>query len=313
MEEHVPVLLHEAIDGLNIRPDGIYLDLTIGRAGHAREILKRLSPRGLLVGLDRDPEAIEASAKVLAPIGKNYRLYQANHRDFRAILEELSISSVDGILMDLGVSSPQFDCTGRGFSYRGRAKLDMRMDPGQSLSAFEVVNDYPLKDLLRVFREYGEDRYAYPIAKRIVAMRKIAPIETTEQLVTLIKSVKPMKELARKGHPAKQTFQALRIEVNDEWHALKAALKDALISLCPGGRLVVISFQSLEDRTVKRSFTSACWAGGDRHGVIAPPGKIKEPAFTLINRHVIVPGDEEIKRNPRARTARMRIIERRTP
>lgn len=313
-EAHVPVLLFEAVDGLDIRPDGIYLDLTVGRAGHASEIARRLGPDGLLIGFDRDPSAVEAAGQVLAATGRRYVLVNDDFRNFRRTLTARRIGSVDGILMDLGVSSPQFDCTGRGFSYKGDARLDMRMDPSQSLSAYEVVNTYSLKDLARVFREYGEDSYAYPIAKRIVNMRRNRPVETTGQLVDIIRAVKPMRELAKKGHPARKIFQALRIEVNDELGALKAALKDALSVLRPGGRLAVISYHSLEDRTVKRSYQAACRLGGDE-GIspFALPGEIPEPAYRLVNRHVIVPSEEEIARNRRARSAKLRIIERRSP
>lgn len=311
MAGHVPVLLSEVLGGLNIRPDGVYLDLTVGYAGHAAEILRRLSPRGTLICFDRDPNAVEAAGKTLAEIGGNYLIFQDNYRNFRKVISSRGFSSIDGILMDLGVSSPQFDCTGRGFSYQRSARLDMRMDPAQSLTAYAVVNTYGLRDLARVFREYGEDRYAYPIAKRIVSMRRTKPVETTEELVEIIKSVKPMKELAKKGHPAKQIFQALRIEVNDELNALRAALGDALESLGPGGRLAVISFHSLEDRIVKRSFRSALGPGGDRHGPLAPPGVEREPEYRLVNRKVITPGETELRLNPRAKSAKLRIIERR--
>ncbi len=309
MTEHIPVLLKEAIDNLNIKPNGIYLDLTLGRAGHSSEILKRLSKEGKLIGFDKDEVAITKSTETLSKISNNFIVIRNDFRNFKEELEKLSISSVDGILMDLGVSSPQFDCSELGFSYRSNAKLDMRMDSRQSLTAYEVVNTYSLEDLSRVFREYGEDKYSYKIAKRIIEVRDNSPIVTTLDLVNIIKAVKPAKELSKKGHPAKQIFQALRIEVNDELGALSIALKDALDSLNIGGRIVVISFHSLEDRIVKNEFLSFSKIEGSRKNVWSLPSEEEQPKFRLVNNKVIVPSNEEIQNNPRSKSAKMRVIE----
>ncbi len=309
MTEHIPVLLFEAIDNLNIKPNGIYLDLTLGRAGHSSEILKRLSPDGKLIGFDKDEVAIAKSKETLSKISNNFVVIRNDFRYFKEELEKLGIDSVDGILMDLGVSSPQFDCQQLGFSYRSNAKLDMRMDTRQSLSAYDVVNTYSLEDLSRVFREYGEDKYSYKIAKRIVELRENSPIVTTQELVDIIKEVKPAYELAKKGHPAKQIFQALRIEVNDELGALTIALKDALTCLNKLGRLVVISFHSLEDRIVKNAFLEVSKIEGSRKNVWSLPSEEEQPKFRLVNNKVIVPTDDEIKNNPRSKSAKMRVIE----
>ena len=309
MTEHIPVLLKEAIDNLNIKPNGIYLDLTLGRAGHSSEILKRLSKEGKLIGFDKDEVAIRKSTETLSKISNNFVVIINDFRNFKEELEKLGISSVDGILMDLGVSSPQFDCSELGFSYRSNAKLDMRMDSRQSLTAYEVVNTYSLEDLSRVFREYGEDKYSYKIAKRIIEVRDNSPIVTTLDLVNIIKAVKPAKELSKKGHPAKQIFQALRIEVNDELGALSIALKDALDSLNIGGRIVVISFHSLEDRIVKNEFLSFSKIEGSRKNVWSLPSEEEQPKFRLVNNKVIVPSNEEIQNNPRSKSAKMRVIE----
>lgn len=309
MTEHIPVLLNEAIDNLNIKPNGIYVDLTLGRAGHSSEILKRLSKEGRLIGFDKDEVAIRKSTETLSKISNNFVVIRNDFRNFKVELEKLGISSVDGILMDLGVSSPQFDCTELGFSYRSDAKLDMRMDSRQSLTAYEVVNTYSLEDLSRVFREYGEDKYSYKIAKRIREVRENSPIVTTLDLVNIIKAVKPAKELSKKGHPAKQIFQALRIEVNDELGALTIALKDALDSLNIGGRIVVISFHSLEDRIVKNEFASISKIEGSRKNVWSLPSEEEQPKFRLVNNKVIVPTNEETQNNPRSKSAKMRVIE----
>ncbi|NCA96061.1 MAG: 16S rRNA (cytosine(1402)-N(4))-methyltransferase RsmH, partial [Methanomicrobia archaeon] len=298
MEEHVPVLLDEAIDALNIKPDGIYVDLTLGRAGHASRILAQLSRKGKLVGLDQDYQAIENSKITLSKISSNFETVHENFRNFKEVLYRLNIQKVDGILMDLGVSSPQFDDSERGFSYRSNARLDMRMDERSSLTAYEVVNTYSVTDLTRIFGEYGEDKYAYQIARKIAEARINAPIETTQQLVDLIKSAKPMKELAKKGHPAKQIFQALRIEVNDELGALEITVKDALKLLNVGGRLVIISFQSLEDRLVKDAFRDVTVVEGTRRNVFSLPKEEDLPKFRLVNRKIITPSSKELARNP---------------
>lgn len=309
MTKHVPVLLNEVIDSLDIKPNGTYVDLTLGRAGHSCEILRCLKD-GKLIGFDKDQVAIEESKERLSKIGSNFEVVWEDFRNFKEVLYNKHIASVDGILMDLGVSSPQFDCAERGFSYRESAKLDMRMDRRQSLTAYDVVNTYSLKDLTRVFREYGEDKYAYPIAKRIVDMRVTKPVQTTDELVEIIKSVKPMKELAKKGHPAKQIFQALRIEVNDELGALKTAVRDALEILSLGGRLAVITFHSLEDRIVKKAFQEVSKVEGNRHNIYALPSEEDLPKYRLVNNKVITASDEELLNNPRSKSAKLRVIER---
>jgi len=310
MDEHIPVLLDEAIEALDIKADGIYVDLTLGRAGHASQILARLNRKGKLVGIDQDAQAIENSKIALSKIGSNFETVHENFRNFKEVLYTLNIQKVDGILMDLGVSSPQFDDSERGFSYRSNARLDMRMDERNSLTAYEIVNTYSVTDLARIFGEYGEDKYAYQIARKIAEARISAPVVTTQQLVDLIKSAKPMKELAKKGHPAKQIFQALRIEVNDELGALEITIKDALKLLNVGGRLVVISFQSLEDRLIKEAFRKVTVVEGTRRNVFSLPKEEEMPKFRLIHRKIVTPSAREINRNPRSRSAKLRAIER---
>jgi len=310
MEEHIPVLLDEAIAALDIKANGTYVDLTLGRAGHASKILARLNRRGKLIGLDQDELAIESSKITLSKIGSNFETVHDNFRNFKEVLYRLNIQKVDGILMDLGVSSPQFDDSERGFSYRSNARLDMRMDERSSLTAYEVVNTYSVTDLTRIFRDYGEDKYAYQIAQKIAQARVNAPIVTTQQLVDLIKSAKPMKELAKKGHPAKQIFQALRIEVNDELGALEITVRDALKLLNVGGRLVIISFQSLEDRLVKEAFRQATIVEGTRKNVFSLPNEDELPKFRLVHRKIVVPSAKELARNPRSHSAKLRAIER---
>ncbi|NLB39949.1 MAG: 16S rRNA (cytosine(1402)-N(4))-methyltransferase RsmH [Erysipelotrichaceae bacterium] len=310
MDEHIPVLLDEAIDSLGIKPNGIYVDLTLGRAGHASQILARLNRKGRLIGIDQDAQAIENSKIALSKIGSNFETVHENFRNFKEVLYTLNIQKVDGILMDLGVSSPQFDDSERGFSYRSNARLDMRMDERNSLTAYEIVNTYSVTDLARIFGEYGEDKYAYQIARKIAEARISAPVVTTQQLVDLIKSAKPMKELAKKGHPAKQIFQALRIEVNDELGALEITIKDALKLLNVGGRLVVISFQSLEDRLIKEAFRQVTVVEGTRRNVFSLPKEEEMPKFRLIHRKIVTPSAREINRNPRSRSAKLRAIER---
>ena len=310
MDEHIPVLLDEAIDSLGIKPNGIYVDLTLGRAGHASQILARLNRKGRLIGIDQDAQAIENSKIALSKIGSNFETVHENFRNFKEVLYTLNIQKVDGILMDLGVSSPQFDDSERGFSYRSNARLDMRMDERNSLTAYEIVNTYSVTDLARIFGEYGEDKYAYQIARKIAEARISAPVVTTQQLVDLIKSAKPMKELAKKGHPAKQIFQALRIEVNDELGALEITIKDALKLLNVGGRLVVISFQSLEDRLIKEAFRKVTVVEGTRRNVFSLPKEEEMPKFRLVHRKIVTPSAREINRNPRSRSAKLRAIER---
>ena len=306
MEEHIPVLLNEVIEGLNIKPSGIYLDLTVGRGGHSSEILSRLTT-GRLIALDQDEEAIIASTKRLEKISNNFKIIRSNFSLLDEVLNSEGVEEVDGILMDLGVSSPQFDKGERGFSYNSDARLDMRMDQRQSLTAYQIVNTYPLQDLDKILREYGEEKYSYSIAKNIIKARETAPIETTFQLVDIIKKSKPMKELKKVGHPAKQVFQALRIAVNDELNVLVKALESALRHLKPGGRLAVITFHSGEDRNVKNIFKEAAVDVGDR---IDGPNMQKEKEFDLINRKPIAASEEELQRNHRSASAKLRIIAR---
>ncbi len=308
--EHKPVLLNEVIDGLNIKKDGIYVDLTLGRAGHSSEILKKLGPKGMLIGLDQDEEAIEASQERLSKISKNFKIVKTNFENIREVLDELNIKEIDGALFDLGVSSPQFDEDYRGFSYRYDAPLDMRMDLNRSLTAKEIVNTYSLNELNRVFKEYGEDRYSYQIAKNIVRKRESKPIETTLELVDIIKASKPKKELEIIGHPAKQIFQALRIEVNDELNVLNKALEDVIKSLKIGGRVCVISFQSLEDKIVKNLYRKYSVIEGNRINDYIDPKDIKTPDYKEVNKKVIIAGEEELADNHRAKSAKLRILER---
>lgn len=309
MSSHVSVLLNEAIDALNVKEDGIYVDLTLGRGGHSKEILKRLTT-GHLYAFDKDDEAIEESKKNLEEFSKKITIIRDDFRNFRQNLEKLGVKKVDGILLDLGVSSPQFDEGNRGFSYRENSRLDMRMDTRQKLTAFDVVNTYSVGELTRIFREYGEDKYSYQIARKIVEKRQQKPVETTLELVEIIKASKPQKELAKKGHPAKQIFQALRIEVNDELGALKDALKDALEVLNIGGRIAVITFHSLEDRITKVMFQNVSKVEGTRKNVFALPTKDDEPDFKLVNNRVILPSEKEQETNPRSKSAKLRAIER---
>ncbi len=309
MSEHVSVLLNEAINALNIKEDGTYVDLTLGRGGHSKEILKKLK-NGHLFAFDKDEEAINESKENLKDYLKKVTIIRDDFRNFKKDLDQLGIKKVDGILLDLGVSSPQFDEGNRGFSYRENSLLDMRMDTRQKLTAFDVVNSYSIQELTRIFREYGEDKYSYQIARKIVEKRQQKPVETTLELVEIIKESKPQKELAKKGHPAKQIFQALRIEVNDELGALKEALKDAFEILNVGGRIAVITFHSLEDRITKVMFQNVSKVEGTRKNVFSLPTLDDEPDFKLVNSKIIVPTQKELDINPRSHSAKLRAIER---
>ncbi|MCF0107877.1 MAG: 16S rRNA (cytosine(1402)-N(4))-methyltransferase RsmH [Bacilli bacterium] len=307
MGEHIPVLLHETIDGLNIKKDGIYLDLTIGRGGHSSVILSKLTT-GHLIGFDQDEDAIKESTANLSKVSKNFELIHSNFVRFKEILKSKNIEYVDGILMDLGVSSPQFDEAIRGFSYREDAPLDMRMDRSQKLTAYDIVNTYSLEDITKILREYGDERFAFPIAKNIIKQRESSPIKTTFELVEIIKRSKPMKELKKAGHPAKQVFQALRIAVNDELNVLTSALHDALEALRPhGGRLAVITFHSGEDKIVKSIFKDASVSEGNRYD---GPNDIQEKEYRLVNTKPIVASAEELEMNHRSTSAKLRVIER---
>ena len=304
---HVSVLLREAVEGLNVRPDGVYLDGTLGGAGHSAEIARRLTT-GLLIGVDRDPKALAAAEARLAPWRERVRLVHGNFRDLEAILEELGVPAVDGVLLDLGVSSPQLDEAGRGFSYMADAPLDMRMDPGDALTAWEVVNTWPQEELRRILFAYGEERCAPLIAAAIVRRRAQAPIGSTLELVDVIRSAMPGKALREKQHPAKRSFQAIRIAVNDELGAVDGVMSQAIRRLNPGGRLAVITFHSLEDRIVKNAMAEAV------RGCTCPPEFPvcvcgKRPTLRLITRKPITADEAELNENPRARSAKLRVAE----
>ena len=306
MDEHIPVLLNEVITGLNIKSSGTYVDLTVGRGGHSSEILARLK-EGHLICVDQDEEAIVASQARLSKISNNFEIVRSNFSHLEEILKDKNIDEVDGILMDLGVSSPQFDKGERGFSYKEDARLDMRMDQRQDLTAYNIINTYSLEDLTKIFQIYGEEKYSFSIAKNIIKARESAPIETTFQLVDIIKRSKPMKELKKVGHPAKQVFQALRIAVNDELNVLEKALKAALKHLKPGGRLAVITFHSGEDRIVKNIFKDAAISVGNRFD---GPMLEQEKDYILINHKPITASEDELKVNHRSASAKLRIIAR---
>lgn len=304
---HIPVLLEETISGLNIKPNGIYVDLTLGRAGHSSVILSKLNKDGLLIGVDQDQEAIKESDLRLSKIATNYKLVKSNFVNFEDILSSLNIKSVDGVLMDLGVSSPQFDESDRGFSYRYDAPLDMRMDTDSQLTAKEVVNTYSENELRKIFYEYGEDKYSASIARNIVKEREIKLVETTFELVDIIKRSKPAKELKKAGHPAKQIFQALRIEVNNELNVLKKTLEQVTKHLNSHGRLAVITFHSLEDKIVKKLFKELTVVEGNRNDF---PLEEENKDFILITRKGIRPSEKELEINHRATSSTLRIIER---
>ena len=304
---HVSVLLDESIEALRIRPDGVYLDGTLGGAGHSSEIAKRLTT-GTLIGVDRDPKALAAAEERLAPWMDRVRLVHSNFRELDAILDGLDIPAVDGILLDLGVSSPQLDEAVRGFSYMADAPLDMRMDPSDSLTAWEIVNRWPQEELRRILFAYGEERYAPLIAAAIVRRREQTPIDTTLALVDVIRGAMPQKALREKQHPAKRSFQAIRIAVNDELGAVDGVMSRAIDRLKPGGRLAVITFHSLEDRIVKNAMAEAA------RGCTCPPEFPvcvcgKKPRLKLVSRKPITANDMELEHNPRARSAKLRVGE----
>ncbi len=306
---HKSVLLNESIEHLAIKPDGIYVDGTLGRAGHSSEILKKLS-NGHLYGFDKDEQAIKESDPILKEIGNNYTLINQDFRNIKTVLSEFGINEVNGVLLDLGVSSPQFDDPERGFSYRFDAYLDMRMDQSQTLSAYEVVNTYSEKQLTDIFFQYGEERFAKQIARKILKARALKPIMTTFELVDVIKSALPYKKLSKKGHPAKQTFQALRIEVNSELEALKQGLKEAIELLAKDGRICVISFHSLEDRIVKKLFKEYTMVDKMDRRIPILPKDIKKPEYELITNKPILASDEENRENNRSHSAKLRVLKR---
>ena len=309
---HLPVLLNECLDGLNIKPTGVYLDCTLGGAGHSREILKRLGPDGLLIGIDRDADAIEAASLRLASVETqaHFCCLRGNFHDAAASLEAVKINrSLDGILVDLGVSSHQLDVRERGFSYHDDAPLDMRMDRSQSLSARDIVNSWSEDELNRILRDYGEEKWARQIARVICDRRKAAPIETTAQLVDIVDAAIPKKFRSGDGsHPARRTFQALRIAVNDELDPLEPSLRTLVGLLRSGGRLCVITFHSLEDRIVKNSFRNmADPCTCPKSFPVCVCGK--KPTVKLITRKPVTASPEELARNPRSRSASLRVIE----
>ncbi len=304
---HKSVLLEECIQGLNLRPDGIYLDGTLGGAGHSSQIVQRLTT-GRLIGVDRDQVALNAASQRLEPWKDRVTLVHSNFKEINSILDGLGIAGVDGMLFDLGVSSPQLDDGQRGFSYMADAPLDMRMNREDRLTAYEVVNLWSREELRRILYEYGEERYAPQIAAAIDRKRQTAPIETTLQLVDVIRSALPAQALREKQHPAKRSFQAIRIAVNDELGSVREMLEEAIPRLNPGGRLAVITFHSLEDRIVKSAMAAAA------KGCTCPPEFPvcicgKTPQVKLITRKPIVSGAAELEENPRARSAKLRICE----
>lgn len=304
---HISVLKDELINNLNLKEDSIIVDGTLGYAGDSSIILERIK-KGFLFAFDQDSEAIEYSTNVLNKIGTNFTIIKSNFVNLKQELNKRGIEKIDGAIFDLGVSSPQLDNGRRGFSYHEDARLDMRMDKDNPLDAYYVVNNYDLNDLTRIFRDYGEDKFAYQIAKKIVNQREEKPIETTLELVEAIKSAVPEKE-KRKKHPAKQIFQAIRIEVNHELDVIKPALEQALEMLNVGGRVEVITFHSLEDKIVKKYFKEVCSIDDKIKGL---PNIPKEylPDFKLVVNKAIIPTDKELENNNRARSAKLRIIER---
>ena len=305
--KHTSVLLNESISSLNLKEDSIIVDATLGYGGHSSNILKRIN-KGYLFAFDQDSEAIRHSTDRLSSIGTNFTIIKSNFVNLKKELEQQNITKVDGFLFDLGVSSPQLDDKERGFSYHEDARLDMRMDKDNPLSAFEIVNNYSKEELSYIFRKYGEDRFANNIAKKIVEYRENKEIETTLELVEIIKTAVPMK-FRKDKHPARQIFQAIRIEVNKELDVLEPALCDALDMLNIGGRIAVITFHSLEDRIVKSLFKSKTEVDKKVKGMPNIPEEYL-PSFKLTYNKAIEPSKEEITNNPRARSAKLRVIER---
>ncbi|TDP59792.1 16S rRNA (cytosine(1402)-N(4))-methyltransferase RsmH [Aminicella lysinilytica] len=306
--KHTPVLLSECIENLNIKPDGIYVDGTLGGGGHSFHICEKLSPEGTLIGIDRDTDALEAAEERLKEFKCNKLFVQSNYSDIKSVLTESGIPKIDGALLDLGVSSFQLDNAERGFSYMQDAPLDMRMNQDDRFTAYDVVNTYDQKELTRVISKYGEERWAARIASFIVERRKEGPITSTAELVDVIKAAIPAKARRNGPHPAKRTFQALRIEVNDELGQLEDAIDEFFDVLNTGGRLCIISFHSLEDRIVKETFNRRA------DPCTCPPefpvcvcGKVAD--VRKISRKPIIPGEEELEGNPRSRSAKLRVCE----
>lgn len=306
--EHKSVLLEETVDSLDIKPDGIYVDGTLGGGGHASLVCSRLSDKGRLIGIDQDADAIKAASERLAPFGDKVTIVRSNYENIASVLSELGIEKVDGIYLDLGVSSYQLDTVERGFTYREDAPLDMRMDQRNTQTAADIVNTYSEMDLFRIIRDYGEDRFAKNIAKHIVRVRAEKPFETTGELIEVIKAAIPAKVRATGGHPAKRTFQALRIELNHELDVLNRSIDTMIDLLNPGGRLSIITFHSLEDRIVKTRFKN------NENPCICPPGFPvcmcgKKSKGSVVTRKPIVPSEQEIEENKRSKSSKLRVFE----
>lgn len=308
MFNHTTVLLHEAVDGLNIKPDGIYVDCTLGGAGHSEQIAKALSEKGRLIAFDQDRTALEHAKQKLGAYMDRVTLVNSNFVHFDERLKELGIDKIDGILYDLGVSSPQFDTPERGFSYNYDAPLDMRMDQSAPLSAYHVVNEWSYEELVKVFFKYGEEKFSKQIARKIEQARENKPIETTFELVELIKEGIPAPARRKGGHPAKRIFQAIRIAVNDELRVFEVSLEKALPMLNTGGRISVITFHSLEDRICKSFFKEKSELPPMPHGLPVIPKEF-EPELKLITRKPVIPSEEELAVNNRARSAKLRVAE----
>ena len=307
--EHKSVLLYETVDSLNIKPDGIYVDGTLGGGGHAYEVCRRLGEHGRLIGIDQDADAIAAATKRLEPFADKVTVVRSNYENIASVLHELGIEKVDGIYLDLGVSSYQLDTASRGFTYREDAPLDMRMDQRNTQTAADIVNTYSEMELYRIIRDYGEDRFAKNIAKHIVRQRQEKPYETTGELIETIKAAIPAKIRATGGHPAKRTFQAIRIELNHELDVLNCSIDTMIDLLNPGGRLSIITFHSLEDRIVKKRFRD------NENPCICPPEFPvcmcgRKSKGTVITRKPIVPGEEELEYNKRSKSSKLRVFER---
>lgn len=308
--KHISVLLHETVDGLNVKSDGIYVDGTMGGAGHGSEIASRLDENGMYIGIDQDEDAIIAGQKRLAEYKCEIRVVRNNYCNIKQILSDMKITGVNGIMLDLGVSSFQLDTAERGFSYKYDAPLDMRMDQRSDITARDIINEYSESELYRVIRDYGEEQFAKNIAKHIVRVRSEKPIETTYELVDVIRAAIPMKLQKAMGHPAKKTFQAIRIELNNELDVLNNTIDDMINLLLPGGRLCIITFHSLEDRIVKRRFLE------NENPCTCPPefpvcicGKVSKGH--CVNKKPILPSTEEMENNSRSKSAKLRIFERR--
>ena len=306
--EHKSVLLWETIEGLKIKPDGVYIDGTLGGGGHSAEIVARLHGGGRLIGIDQDEAAIEAAGRKLSGFGEKVLVVRDNYRNTKTVLARLGISGIDGMMLDLGVSSYQLDTKERGFSYRYDTPLDMRMDMRQNFSARDIINGYSEMELYRVIRDYGEDKFAKNIAKHIVKAREKKPIETTGELNEIIRAAIPAKMRVEGGHPSKRTFQAIRIECNRELEVLKESIEELIELLKPGGRLCIITFHSLEDRIVKTAFKTA------QNPCICPPGFPvcvcgRKSKGKVVTGKPILPGEEELKENTRSKSAKLRIFE----